>query len=352
MPRPAMTTIRSHRLRAMAASGLGAALLGGAAPAAADEVVVDGIAAQVGSEIVLLSEVAGMTAPVEKRLVEQGATEQDLVRLRAEGLEQLIEWKLIEKIVADADLAASDAEIDEIIANIARDNGLTVEQLQASVSSHDIGFAEYRAQIKREYERQKVVNAMVGAQIRVDEADLRALYKQRFSDQPEGGEEVHLAQLLVTAGEGTGRDQTAACAITTDAAARIARGESFEQLASELSAAAPQHGGDIGWLHVASMAGWMQQVIAPLEPGDVTQVLEVPYGCTILKLLERKEYTPVSFEEARPALEREVYQHKVQEAYRDWMEELRSRTFIERRGYFADAAGLARPGNAEGSARP
>jgi peptidyl-prolyl cis-trans isomerase SurA len=321
-----------------------------ALPAAADEVLVDGIAAQVGSDIVLLSEINAMTEPLEKRLREQGIPEKDLVRVRAEGLEQLIEWKLIEKIIRDSGLAASDAEVDEIIDNIARENGLTRAQLEASVSSHDMTFEDYRAQIKREYERQKVVNAMVGAQVRVEEDEVRLLYRQRFEDQPEGGEEVHLRQLLVTAGEGTGRDHGQACQATVDAAARIAMGESFEELATELSAAAPQHGGDIGWLHVDSMAGWMQEVIAPLEPGQTTGVLEVPYGCTILKLVERKGYEPVTFEMARSALEQELYQQKLQESYREWMEELRSHTYIERRGYFADAARMPRA--PEDPARP
>jgi hypothetical protein len=63
----------------------------------------------------------------------------------------------------------------------------------------------------------------------------------------------------------------------------------------------------------------------------------------MLKLVERKTYEPVTFEAARPELEQEVHQRKVMEKYREWMEDLRKRTYIERRGYFAQAATFAAP---------
>jgi hypothetical protein len=42
-------------------------------------------------------------------------------------------------------------------------------------------------------------------------------------------------------------------------------------------------------------------------------------------------------------LEQEVFENQLAEAFREWMEELRDRTYIERRGYFADAARTAEP---------
>ena len=55
-------------------------------------------------------------------------------------------------------------------------------------------------------------------------------------------------------------------------------------------------------------------------------------------LVDRKEWRPVSYEEAKTSLEAELFEEKVMEEYRAWMDERREETFIERRGYFADAA--------------
>jgi len=80
----------------------------------------------------------------------------------------------------------------------------------------------------------------------------------------------------------------------------------------------------------------------------VSPVIELPFGCTILRMVERREYEPVTFEAAKPSLEEEVHQRKVMEKYREWMEDLRKRTFIERRGYFALTTSLAAPRRAPG----
>jgi peptidyl-prolyl cis-trans isomerase SurA len=315
---------------------LSAALL--AVPGRADEVLVDGIAAQVGSDIVLISEVMQMVAPSERRMRAEGMPASEIAKLRAEGLEQMIEWRLIEKVVRDTELFATDAEVDETIEAIASENGLTVDQLRRSVVTQDMSYEEYRGEIKRELERRKVVNALVASKVQVEEFEVKDLYREFHENQPEGGTQVHLRQLLVPASEEHGRSLKQSCDLVRELRQQIANGEPFEELARLHSAAAPQHGGDIGWLHEDSMAGWMIQLIEPLEAGHVTPVVELPFGCTILKLVERREFEPVSYEQAKPMLQMQVFETKVAEEYRNWMEELREHTFIERRSYFADAA--------------
>jgi peptidyl-prolyl cis-trans isomerase SurA len=307
----------------------------------ADEVLTDGIAAQVGTEVVLVSEVIELVGPVEAEARAQGAPETELAKLRAEALEQLIERRLLAKVVKDSQLQVSEGDVDQAIEGIAAENGLSLAQLRASLGSHGVGFDEYRARIKAEMERQKVVGTMVGSQVQVEETEVRALYAELYAEQPQGGETVHVRQILVLGGEGAPRDVATACELGRAAAARMAKGEPFEKVAAEISAAAPQQGGDIGWLHADAMAGWMKQAMATLEPGAVSPMIELPFGCTILQLVERREYQPVTFEAAKESLEREVHERKVMEKYREWMEDLRKRTFIERRGYFAQAASFA-----------
>jgi len=318
-----------------------AALL--AVPGRADEVLVDGIAAQVGTDIVLISEVMQMVAPNERRMRAEGMPAVEIAKLRAEGLETMIEWRLIEKMVRDTELFATDAEVDETIEAIASENGLTVDQLRQSVVTQDMSYEEYHAEIKRELERRKVVNAMVASQIQVEEDEVKDLYRELHENQPEGGTQVHLRQILVPAGEDVGRSLQESCDLVREIRQQIANGEPFEELARLHSAAAPQHGGDIGWLHEESMADWMIQLTKPLEAGHMTPVVELPFGCTIIKLVERKEFQPISYEQAKPMLQMQVFEIKVAEEYRKWMEELRVRTFIERRGYFADVGQFGQP---------
>jgi peptidyl-prolyl cis-trans isomerase SurA len=310
-----------------------------AGPAAAAEQVADGIAAQVGSDIVLLSEVRAMVEPMEQQMRAAGAPEAQITALRAEGLERMIEWRLIEQVVRQTELDASDEEIDSAIASIAQENNLTLDELHRSVTSHGLTLPEYRAQIKRELERRRVVNAMVGSQVHVDEGDVKLLYHQRYADQPSGGETIHLRQILITFGDEV-RDRRTAGALAFKAHQRIHGGEPFEVVANDMSELEPEKGGDVGWLHADRLADWMRPIVNRLEPDQTSNIIELPMGFTILKLVERKPYEPVTFEMAQPDLEREISETLLAQKYAEWMEELRRKIYIERKGYFEEAGDL------------
>ncbi len=317
---------------------IAAGVLLATSPASPDEILVDGIVAQVGVDVVLFSEVISMVAEGEKQMRAAGVADDQIAKLRAQGLERLIEDKLIRNEVKRMELYASDNEIDETIAMIARDNGLTPEQLEESVRAENLDFEDYREQIKDKIEYQRVIQVALMPKIEVEETAVRRLYDQRFKDQPDGGDQVHLRHLLVPVGPD--KDADAACAEVSAAAERIAAGETFEAVASQVSAAAPEQGGDIGWLHASSLAGWMAELVAKLEPGEVSPVSRQSFGCNLLKLVERRAFEKVSYETAMPQLYREIEQMMMESEFVVWMEELREHIFIQRYGYFADAARL------------
>jgi hypothetical protein len=100
----------------------------------------------------------------------------------------------------------------------------------------------------------------------------------------------------------------------------------------------PETGGDLGWMHSDELAANLREMVEPLQPGELSEVQELPIGCTLVQLVERRDFRPVTFEEVEEELRAAIYEEKLMAEYREWMEELRSHTFIERRGYFADAA--------------
>jgi peptidyl-prolyl cis-trans isomerase SurA len=310
-----------------------------AAPSSAtDPQLIDGIAAQVDSRIVLVSEVMRTVRPQEAAMRQAGAPESEIAKLRADGLERLIETRLIEEVIDDVDLHATEEEIDGVIQGIAEDNGLSLEQLYASVVYHGLSVEHYRAQIRSDFERRNVVNAMLGSRVEVTDEEVEALYKERFSDQPTGGDSVHVRQILRAFGGPTDRSEETACDEARVARERVSAGEDFQAVAAEMSDVAPRDGGDIGWLPLDSVATWMREALAPLEPGGVSDIVVLPFGCSVLQLVERRAYEPVTLDQARGALAREVWDRKLDREYRAWIEELREHSYIERRGYFADAA--------------
>ena len=319
--------------------------------ARADEQLVDGIAAQVGTRIVLISEVLRASSGPEAAMRKAGATEQDVAKLRAEALEHLIEARLVETVVNRLEVTASDAEIDNTIKQIAEMNGLTVEQLYASVVFHGMSRDDYRKQIKQDLERRNVVNALLAPDVKVEDRDVRALYDQQFGSQPDVSNVIRVRQILVTFGKDTGRTTEQACAIATLARQKVVDGGvPFADVAKEVSEVAPKDGGDLGWLPTNQLADWMHEALDSLQPGGVSNLMVQPFGCSVLQLVERRDMEKPSYEKVHDALKEEAFNHKLEERYRDWLEELRQKTYIDRRGYFAEAAQLGAnlPGDKEG----
>ncbi len=313
--------------------------LGSVATGAAAEELLDGIAAQVGSHIVLVSEVNQVAGPVGEKMRRSGVPESEILQMRADVLDRLIETRLISIVVRRLELNASQVEVDQAIASIASETGLTMEQLEESVAGHGLTVEEYRAKIKSEIERSKVLNSMVRSRVRVEPDEVLALYAERLGNQPTGGEELHLRHLLVASGAAMYRDRATACKLAADAAARIASEEvTFEAVARQLSDANPERAGDLGWIHSRDLAVWMEPVVNSLEVGQVSDVVETDFGCNLLQLVERRDFQAVTFERAQTTLENAIFRQKMEVEYVRWIDTLREQTYIERKGVFHDLA--------------
>ena len=311
-------------------------------PVLAAEALIDGIAAQVGHRYVLISEVEQLARPMLERMRAAGAPPGEIHKMRDEVLNRLIDEKLIATFVARVDMEASQEEIDTTVRNIASDNGLTVDQLRASVESHGLTMEEYRSKLKSELERSRVLNAVVRSEVQVETEEIELAYQDRFGDQRQGGEEAKLRHIMVAAGGESGRDQRTACQIAQDAADQIRAGDmEFREMARRITEMNPEQEGELGWFHTDEIAPWMASPLANMQPGDVSDAIAMPFGCNVLQLVERRTFSPVSFAQAEPKLRAELSQHKMEKEYVSWLDTLRKQTYISRKGIYAESS--ARP---------
>ena len=105
---------------------------------------------------------------------------------------------------------------------------------------------------------------------------------------------------------------------------QLDEGASFENLANEYSTdpnAGP--GGDLGWLKAEDLPEFFRDVLAEMQPGDISQVLRESSGFRIVKLVEREDPRPYEFEEIRNELRQMYEQDKMEVIYKDYVEKLR-----------------------------
>jgi peptidyl-prolyl cis-trans isomerase SurA len=181
------------------------------------------------------------------------------------------------------------------------------------------------------------MNGMVRARVHVEDDEVKKLYAQRFANAPEGGEEYHLRHILLPFVSAKAEQKASVCEKAKQALARIQGGESFESVASRISAVNPDRGGDVGWVHERTLNDWMVPIVKSLGPGQTSAVVESSFGCNLIQVVEKRSFEKRSYEQVREQLREELFRERMDVEYGRWMDKLRAQAYIERKGTFATA---------------
>jgi len=293
---------------------------------------VEGVAAQVGSDVVLLSEVYRTASPVASQVANQGGSPEDLAQVHEEALDRLIERALIRQVVKRAELGASDTEVDGAIQAISSENDITVDELRSSVEAQGLSYEEYRDKIRGEIEQSKVIQGMVTSQIHLDEDELREIYEADYASVQREGLEVRVRQILVPRAA-----DPDACATVAAARERVLAGEPFDLVASQTSYVNRKEGGDLGWTPARDLVEWMRELAENLPTGAMSDVVELDHACSILVVEGRRDASERSFSDVRDEIAHKVRGQQSEVKYREFIEDMRGRTYIDRRSVFDPA---------------
>ena len=118
----------------------------------------------------------------------------------------------------------------------------------------------------------------------------------------------------------------------TDLRERVVQGgASFADLArihsADLSAA---KGGDLGWIYPGDTVPEFEQAMDALKPGELSQPVQSPFGWHLIQVEDRR-VQDVSDERKRAAARNALRERKSDEAYQDWLRQLRDRAYVEYR---------------------
>lgn len=112
---------------------------------------------------------------------------------------------------------------------------------------------------------------------------------------------------------------------------RLNHGGDFSELArlhsNDLSAA---KGGDLGWLYQGDTVPEFEKAMDVLKIGEVSEPIRSPFGWHLIQVIERR--TEDASKERRRLLARQALrERKSDEAYQDWLRQLRDRAYVEYR---------------------
>jgi peptidyl-prolyl cis-trans isomerase SurA len=108
-------------------------------------------------------------------------------------------------------------------------------------------------------------------------------------------------------------------------------GQDFGQLARLHSVdGSATRGGDLGWLYPGDTVPEFERAMNALKLGEVSEPVPTPFGWHLIQVLERRtEASPV--ERNRFTARQALRDRKSDEAYQEWIRQLRDRTYVEYR---------------------
>ena len=156
--------------------------------------------------------------------------------------------------------------------------------------------------------------------VEVDEAEVRDAYN-RYVQSLQDSQETRASHILLVGDDSLSQAQSAL--------SRLNAGESFEDLAAELSqdTLSGEQGGDLGFADPSTYVPEFAAALNALAVGEVSQPVQTQFGHHIIKLTESRAQTPESFEQQAPELRRQLALNAVSIEYQADAEELANISF-------------------------
>jgi peptidyl-prolyl cis-trans isomerase SurA len=111
----------------------------------------------------------------------------------------------------------------------------------------------------------------------------------------------------------------------------VTGGADFAEMARLHSAdGSASRGGDLDWLLPGDTVPDFERVMNTLKPGEISQPAKSPFGWHLIQVLERRS-TGMTQDRKRIQARQALKERKADEAYQEWLRQLRDRTYVEMR---------------------
>lgn len=301
-------------------------------PALARARVVEKIAALVGDDIILLSEVEDRATPL---LAEVGAItnlaerEARTSSIRREVLDRLIDDQLLTQQATELKLTVSSDEIDRAVAQIKRDYGLSDDQLKAELAKQGLTMSTYRQNTKKEILKYRVLNIAVGSKINVGDSEVQSYYDRHMKS---ANVQVRASHIFLAIPQ----DADNATVVERQNLAkslldRTHQGEDFAKLAKEYSedAGTRAEGGDLGFIGRDILPKPLEELLFSMQVGDVRGPVRADRGFHVIKLVDKRTKDAKPFADVQDDIRIRLRQREMERQTKIYLGELRKKILVD-----------------------
>ena len=279
---------------------------------------VNKIVAVVNGEMITLHDLKNNTS-VELARQNIPASDPRAEAVQRSVLDTLITNILLRHEAERYKLTISDAELEAEIKKFVEGSKLSPKKFEAQLIKQGTTMPLFREKVRNSMIQQRVMTVMVARKVLVTDSDIKAYYdahKQDFAEQV-----VDFSFIVFPA--------------TVDAkkiTAQIQGGKLTFAAAAQKYSLDPsaQNGGRYTGLPFSSLPPGMQQILSPLQKGQMSGLLPLDGKVGLLRLDEKEaKGAPRPLEDVRPLIEERLREPLVQERFKEYGEQLRSKAVID-----------------------
>jgi peptidyl-prolyl cis-trans isomerase SurA len=252
---------------------------------------LDRVVAIVEKEVITEVELKNAIDRVLKKSKEKDIPEEQYQELvKANVLDKLIQKSLIEQYAAQSGYTVEQKQIDAFLANIAKKNKISIDELKENFASEGIKFSEFLNNIRYELLLKQIKNKEISTKINISDFEIDSQLRKNAVLNPDI---FNLSHILIKNPSGASASE-----IETNHKKSIEvhqvllSKKNFKDVAKEYSDdSTAKTGGNIGWKKAQELPELFNEQLAKINVGEITKPFKSPSGFHILKINEKKGIT-------------------------------------------------------------
>ena len=248
---------------------------------------VDGIAAVVNEDVILITELQRATGNFLAQFAGKEQQLPPLPVLERQILDRLVVSRLQIERANEMGIRIGDVELEQAVQSVASNNRMSVDQLRQQIALDGTTFDQFRRDLRNEILIQRLRQRVVQSRVAVSDTEIDLALAARGEDR-----QVHLAHIQVALPDAATPEQieTASKKIA-GIKALIDKGEMDFTAAAIRYSDAPNalQGGDLGWRGMSEIPNLFTRTVQTMKDGDISQPVRGPAGYQLIRLIESRE---------------------------------------------------------------
>ena len=292
---------------------------------------VDRIIAKVNEKIITQSEleerVTVRLMGLQRANVQPMPTREEVFR---DELDRMIEERLLIDAGGKIGMTVDEANVTKAIDEIKRNNGLGEGDLEKMLESESKTLEEYRRKIHDQILISRVMGFEVRKKVNVSKEEIENYYNEHLKDYWVS-ERLQLRHILFLM-DNTLLDSDVRIKRqkARQALQKIRSGADFTVVAKEFSEdISASTGGDLGEIERGKMVPEFEKAAFLLKEGEVSGLVETPYGLHIIKVDKVIPGKTLPLEEVQDEIKNKFFNQKMKVEYQNYLSQLKKNAFIE-----------------------